>query len=211
MQAVPIRINEDARPGLPFHLASSGRYQMHVARRGTQRYTQACQVSADEYRTHFQCELRHFYPSYLCLERSGVLIAVCGYRSAAGCLFLEQYLDAPIEKLINERMDTQAKRENIVEIGGFAVRRRALALPFITALAPIFQQKGFSHAVCTATLPVRQCLKALSIPTAMLGKADPGRLRAGATDWGNYYRNRPAVIAGSIDATLVQLQESLGS
>jgi hypothetical protein len=182
---------------------------MHVAHKGTARYAQACELSAAEYRSHFQCELRHFYPSYLCLERAGTLIAVCGYRSALDSLFLEQYLDAPVEQLISDRLEIPATRDGIVEIGGFAVLRRALALPFIAALAPIFQQKGFSYAVCTATLPVRQCLRALSIPTVMLGKADPHRLRAGLTDWGDYYRNRPAVIAGSIDATLERLQESL--
>lgn len=209
MQAVPIRINEEARPALPLSLASSGRYQLHVARKGMARYAQACALSAAEYRSHFQCELRHFYPSYLCLERAGTLIAVCGYRSALDSLFLEQYLDAPVEQLINERLGAQAARDHIVEIGGFAVTRRALALPFIAALAPVFQQKGFSHAVCTATLPVRQCLRALSIPTTMLGKADPDRLRVSVTNWGNYYRNRPAVIAGPIDVTLERLQDSL--
>lgn len=189
--------------------ASKDTESLTLAVAGDALYDRACLLSSEQYRRHFDCDLQHFYPQYLCLERNGRLLGVCGYRNALGPLYLEQYLDAPVETLLTERCESVIERQSIVEVGGFALSKRALALYFMASLAPAFQQLGFTHAVCTATLPVRRCLRSLAIPSKHLGKALAERIVESDTDWGNYYVQRPAVIGGAIAATSARVEDLL--
>jgi hypothetical protein len=174
--------------------------------RGDPLYDRACRFSAREYRRHFDCELRDFYPAYFCLSKGSRLLAVCGYRVGNEALFLEQYLDQPIENLLDAGRACPIPRQAIVEIGGFALRGHAVALPFMVRLAPAFRALGFSHAVCTATLPIRRCLRSLGVPTQVLGRADPSRLAHSSSNWGKYYAMRPSVISGSIDSAMDRIE-----
>jgi hypothetical protein len=178
------------------------RYSLTVARPGEARYEEAFAFSATEYRRHFDCQLQSRYPAYFCLLRGGRLLAVCGFRDGNSDLFLEQYLDEPAQVLLAQHFDCDVPRSRIVELGGFAVRRGALALPFMTLVAPALVARGFSHAVATATMPVRRCVSRLGVPFKRLAAAEECRLHGDKTRWGSYYRMRPAVIAGRIDGAV---------
>ncbi|MFT7288185.1 MAG: hypothetical protein ACI87W_002300 [Halieaceae bacterium] len=177
-------------------------YTLLCTRQGSTLYERACRLSAREYQRHFNCVLKDFYPAYFCLLKDKRLMAVCGLRSGEEELFLEQYLDQPLEHMVSERLAEVVARESIVEIGGFALRNKDVAMLFMASMAPAFWKLGYTHAVCTATLPVRRCLRSLGIHSTSLAKADPARLRAADTDWGNYYAMRPAVVCGSLASTL---------
>lgn len=174
------------------------RYEIVIARPGEARYEEAVAFSADEYQRHFDCHLRSCYPGYFCLLRGGRLLAVCGFRGGVRPLFLEQYLDEPVQTLISHHFGCEIQRAQLVELGGFAVRRGALALPFMSLVAPALVAEGFTCAVATATMPVRRCVSRLGVPFKRLAAAEEGRLQADDTRWGRYYQMRPAVIAGRI-------------
>ena len=137
---------------------------------------------------------------------AGDLVACTGYRQASRePLFLEQYLDSAVEACLFEATGQLVKRENIVEIGGFAVTNAEYALPFMFHLAPAFAAMGFSTAVCAVTDPVRRYLKKLGVETVSLGDADPSRVDTSNNAWGTYYDLAPCVLAGNIDAAVQKI------
>jgi hypothetical protein len=110
--------------------------------------------------------------------------------------------------VVSHRLGEHVDARQLVELGSFAVRKRALALPFMAAMAQELLEAGFTHAVATATLPVRRCLAGLGIRTTQLAPASAARLTAGTTDWGTYYAHRPAVVTaaiGTVEAHLAGL------
>jgi hypothetical protein len=142
-----------------------------------------------------------FMPSLLGLEDwSGTLRCALGYRGAAPeRLFLEQYLDLPIEAAIARQAGTGAgsiPRESIVEVGNLAGRGCRAAMYLVAQLPRFLMQRGYSWVTFTATARVRALLASFDAPLLDLGPADPARLAGGAEDWGAYYRTQPRVMAG---------------
>lgn len=128
-------------------------------------------------------------------------MAVAGFRCAGEeSLFLEQYLDLPVEATLRDKLDTSGGRPSIVEIGGLAAESRHAAFNLMVALAPALLESGFVIAVCTINKPVRNCLARMGIEHVCLGVADPSRLEPGGGEWGTYYDSDPVVVAGDIRA-----------
>ncbi len=145
--------------------------------------------------------VRSFMPTLVGLEdRSGALRgAALGYRGAAGGpLFLEQYLDQPIEQAIAARVadGRKVERERIVEVGNLAGRGCRSAMYLVAQLPRFLVGKGYRWLTFTGTSRVREIIEGFGAPLLDLGAADPARLAAGADDWGRYYDTAPRVMAG---------------
>jgi Thermostable hemolysin len=148
-------------------------------------------------------ELRQFMPNLLgCIGRDGQPMAVLGYQSAAaGPLFLEQYLDSPIEQILGSRGDVggaavRLDRQRIVEVGNFASRDRAATLELLRHLPRLRAREGFAWLVFTGTPRVCALVAGFGAPLLDLGRADPARLQSGAARWGRYYESAPRIMAG---------------
>jgi Thermostable hemolysin len=141
-----------------------------------------------------------FMPSLLGLEDwSGTLRCALGLRGAGPeRLFLEQYLDRPIEEAIaaGAGLLRPVDRGSIVEVGNLAGRGCRAAVYLVAQLPRFLVHRGYTWVTFTATERVRELLAAFDAPLLDLGPADPARLAAGADDWGAYYRTRPRVMAG---------------
>lgn len=195
MQAIPSPVSAARAAPRRFATYEDG---ISKALPGDVLYGEAISLSAHQYAEHFGCTLRHVYPAYLCMISGQRLLAACGMRSGDQPLFLEQYLDQPVCRLLADIKGQPFAPGQLVELGSFAVRKRVFALPFMAALAPALRRAGFTYGVATATLPVRRCLRRLGIETFHLGAAQASRLADGGREWGSYYTQRPAIIAGSI-------------
>jgi hypothetical protein len=182
-------------------------YTLTTAQAGTPLYTAACALARQQYQRHFKCNLNEFYPQFFCFLEDDQLVACCGFRSATEPLFLEQYLDADIEAVLAIKLQAPIRRAVIVEIGCFAVEHRCHALPFMMQIAPAFDELGFEHATCTVTSAVRCCLRKLGISTTYLGPADVTRLADTCSDWGNYYTQKPVVLAGAIKPAIAKMSQ----
>lgn len=137
-------------------------------------------------------------PSLLVLaDRPGVLEGVAGIRLAgAGALYLERYLDEPVEHRIERCTGERAGRTAIVELGNFACRDSRVAALFISLLPAYLLESGLSWIAFTATLSVRRILQGLGARTFDLGPAHGACAADGADDWGRYYTQQPRVLAG---------------
>lgn len=156
--------------------------------------------------------LRH-YPTLMSVQDAGGRIfAVVGFRFAdEEDLYLEQYLDGPVEAAISERTGLPAQRSGIVEIGNLASDGRGATVVLFLALAEHLRTRGREFAVATATAELRGIFARAGFPTAELARADRSRLPDGGASWGAYYQQAPIVLAGSISAACPSLESFAAS
>jgi len=151
-----------------------------------------------------------FAPRLLMLEQAGRTVAVAGWRGAdAEPLFLESYLDTPIETALHTLTGQTLHREQIVEVGNLASEKAGGSLQVILHLARQFVEAGYEWVVFTATRELVGIFAKLGLPLLALAKADPARLGSAAADWGSYYESSPVVVAGRIRLALERFGNGL--
>jgi len=154
----------------------------------------------------YGAHLTHFLPDLLRLSVSDNLGAVVGIRAADGnSLFLEQYLDQPVEQAVASAFMTPVDRNQIVEIGNLAANLPGLACSLFAILAEVLSQAGYRWVACTATPQVESMLAKMNFPARTICSADPSRLEADSADWGDYYASQPRVIAGDVQLAAAQV------
>ena len=148
-----------------------------------------------------------FMPCLLGLHASdGSLHGAVGLRHAQeGPLFLERYLDHPIEEAIGLRCDGAADRSEIVEVGNLAADGRGSARRLIVSLAERLSGRGLRWVAFTGTPALLNSFRRLGLSLHRLGAADPARVGAEISDWGRYYDCRPQVMVGRIPEGYRQL------
>jgi hypothetical protein len=167
----------------------------HSRRRETEALIEEC------FRAAFGARLDGHYRQIAAWRLAdGSLRAAAGIRFAEEeRLFLEQYLDEPIEQAVARRFKSPVARDDIVEIGALAADGPASALEFFNELATqLASQRGRRFAVATVRPELRRLLRRAGFDLRALASADPSRLAAGATSWGTYYDGGPQVCVGEI-------------
>jgi hypothetical protein len=151
-----------------------------------------------------------FMPEFLAqFDEQGRVLAVVGMRDA-GCerLFLEYYLDQPIEQAIAGQTESVMEREAIVEIGNLASRDRRASRELFRSLAQYLHARHYEWAVFTGCSALHRMFAVLGIETVTLGRALQERLPRDQQTWGGYYEDNPRVVAGRIDRGHEALQLS---
>lgn len=149
------------------------------------------------YQAH-KARIQHFMP-YLMSLRSpeGKLMAVCGLRSAANeTLFLENYLDQPIEARLSARMGYAISRTEIVEVGNFAVSTAGAARCLVHEIIKQLHLTSKQWAVFTIIPLISNAFVKMGIHAEALGEAKIDRLPlAEQATWGRYYQQKPQIMA----------------
>ena len=152
---------------------------------------------------HHEAFVRAFAPNLLLLEQQERVIAAVGWRGAdQEPLFLEHYLDEPVEILMERLTGQVFSRERVVEVGHLASEKPGGSVQVIVSLARHLACEGYEWVVFTATRELVRIFTKLGLPLLALAKADPARLGAQARDWGRYYDAQPIVVAGPIRLAL---------
>lgn len=178
---------------------------MQPERRRVEAYIEAAYASA------FNGTIRAHYPTLMSVQDGeGRIHGAVGFRLAdEGALFLEQYLDEPIEAAIDRKSGQAVDRPALAEIGSLASESAGASLFLFLALARHLHQKGFTHAAATATRQLRRSFARVGFATQTLTRAEPSRLGEGAADWGGYYSRDPEVMVGAIAPALPALAQML--
>ncbi len=138
------------------------------------------------------------YGSFLsCPSVSGTKAAL-GYRRASGQrLFLEAYLDRPIEAELADIFGRSVARHDIVEIGNLAADT---APAMIQLWAQTANDLGADAEVAVAVLTrqLRSMFRRLGLTLHEIAPARPERLIDGGARWGAYYAQDPIICAGLI-------------
>lgn len=135
-------------------------------------------------------------------DDGGRLQAAAGFTPAAGRrLFVEQYVDAPVEAVLGAAAGARIAREEIVEVGNLAAAP-GMGRRLIPAIGAHLHREGYRWVVFTATRELRNAFRRLDLEPLRLAPALPARLAGGAASWGTYYAHEPSVMGGRIAACL---------
>ena len=154
----------------------------------------------DRFAEHYQANVRHFMPCLFGLEADdGSLHGAVGCRSAAvQPLFLERYLDEPIEHVIAARSGEAVERADVVEVGNLAARGAGMSRLLIVALTRLLATEGVRWVGFTGTPALINSFRRLGIALHRLAPADPSRLGADRDEWGSYYDAGPQVMVAEV-------------
>lgn len=153
---------------------------------------------SDVFETSYGATLQHFMPVLVALrDADGYLMAAFGLRSAAKeTLFLEQYIDTPIEHLLSSQLNKTITRDDITEIGNLAVANPRNAGILIAHVIQQSLDMQVKWCVATAHRSLQNGLVKGGRDVFALHPADVSKLpKSEQALWGSYYDNQPQIVA----------------
>ena len=104
------------------------------------------------FKSRFGAEVTSFAPNLMALELDDRVVAAAGWRCAADePLFLETYLDVPVEAALAKLAGHPVERARIVEVGNLAAARAGGSIDVILALSRHLDRLGYEWVAFTAT------------------------------------------------------------
>lgn len=155
----------------------------------------------------YGARISEFMPELMGLYDNGALAAACGLRAAAsGSMFLEQYLEHPVENVLGEMTGTAIQRRTIVEVGNLSISRPGYARHLVCWLTLHLHDMGIQWVVFSAVPALRNNFQRLGIPMVTMAPARSDMLPEGAdASWGSYYDQKPMVTAVSVESAFKAL------
>lgn len=155
---------------------------------------------ADIYRERFNARLSEFPPHLVAYhDVDGELLAAVGLRYGnEGALFVERYLDEPIEHALVHAGQSAARRERIAEAGNFATRTPGIARELIVQLAWLLHAADMDWVAFVATRQLRNAFDRLGLAPVELAVAQAARMGEQRLHWGSYYDTQPRVMCGNL-------------
>jgi hypothetical protein len=184
----------------PFHAQLAGLFNLSECRNMETRL-QVEHFIHDTFAAAYGAEIQSFMPRLLAIRsKENELLAAFGVRSAEkGKLFLENYLDRPIEQVIAEKSGTLPQRTRIAEIGNLAAIYPGAVRWMIVALTVMLYEEGYDWVVFTGTASLRNGFNNLGLHPLEICPARVEQLESGERErWGSYYDNKPLVMIGNI-------------
>jgi hypothetical protein len=161
------------------------------------------------YAFRYQAVVLEFTPTLVSLHRDAGVVAAAGYRRASQeTLFLERYLDAPVESLLYPHLGMTPSREQIFEVGHLAAARAGAGRDLVMSLCRHLVDQGCEWVVATVTQELDHLFVRAGVEPLRLGAATPGALGSEAAAWGTYYEHLPMVLAAHLPRALRRLTRS---
>lgn len=166
----------------------------------------------DRFAREYHADINSFMPWLIMLHAGDDIHAALGVRPASQHtqLFLETYLEMPVEQQLADITGLDIQREHIVEVGNLAATRPGSSAPLFGALACFLDRAGYEWTVICATPTVQNVFSKLRIPLLRLADANPDALPADQKQlWGSYYETRPTVMAVHVKTAHRCVRESV--
>ncbi|MBI3438479.1 MAG: thermostable hemolysin [Proteobacteria bacterium] len=195
----------------PHVVYSSKRLETAVIKVGHPLRRHAEALIEQVYAASFRVEITSHYPVLVgVVDEDGAVVAAAGCRrSSEQPLYLEHYLDDPVETALSVAEGFDVRRTQIAEIGNLATVGVGSSLLF-PALARYLQNEGATHAVATATRRLRRAFAAFGFCAGELAIARQARLPSAGGDWGSYFEHEPVVVWGRVSAARSRAEFGVG-
>ncbi len=169
----------------------------------------ATQYIAEQFRATHGASVQDFMPLLLGMSCQGHFSAASGIRPATHHpLFSEQYLGQPVETILGGIRGTEVLRSQVTEIGNLVATQVGASHLLFLLLTVLLHRSGFDWVVFTGTPVVIRGLERLGFSLRRLCPADPAKLTSSRPeDWGQYYQQRPEVVAGNVPDGIRTLAE----
>jgi len=202
----------DWKTGLPLNFGNTGTPPMALNRALPQEPLRG-EFEAfiqHRFRKAYNASVHQFMPELFGLsDGSGTLCAVAGVRAAAsGSLFLERYLDEPIERIVEATAGTPVGRQSIVEVGNLAASSMGSARLSIITITWLLAKGGLEWVAFTGNAGLVNSFTRLGLRPVTLCPADPLRLGEDRYTWGTYYDTQPSVHVGDIRSGFLHLSNT---
>jgi hypothetical protein len=163
------------------------------------------------FRQAYSAQIREHYPTLMSVQdHEGTILGALGFRYAQDeQLFLEQYLDIPVESALCPPFENLLSRDDIVEVGNLVSEGTGASIFLFTALTAYLAKQHKRYITVTATDFLHRYFERLGVEPRVIGYADQARLQDGGASWGNYYETRPRLLAGQIAPAYEKLQRHL--
>jgi hypothetical protein len=145
-------------------------------------------------------QLSHLMPRLFSLSTpTGEMVAAFGLREAGyERLFMECYLDEPVETRLARMAGRRVARAGIIEVGNLAAQPGG-ARSMIALLTQHLHELDFEWVVFTGVARLRSAFRRLGLNPLEIARATPSRLgEAERSAWGRYFDSRPIVMAGHV-------------
>lgn len=186
----------------PFHFGTHNerRASLDLLRQGDPGRAEAERFIHERFEQVHHADVHHFLPELVALRDShGRLTAVTGMRPASqGTLFLERYLDEPLEAPVSRLAGRIVPRSELVEVGNLAALSAGNARLMIIAVTWLLAARGMQWVAFTGAASLVNSFHRLGLEPSVLASADPTRLNGESACWGSYYAQHPRVFAGNI-------------
>ena len=158
---------------------------------------------AEKYLHIHNARLNEYLPLLFGFRYNADLVGAVGMRPGLyRPMFLEQYLDLPIEQQVAALSNQPVDRCSLVEIGNLAISRKGYG-PFLMAMiAAVLAEAEYEWMVFTVTEQVERLIGRLGFKPHYLKGAEPERLVGDRSLWGSYYENNPRVMVGNLEAAM---------
>jgi hypothetical protein len=158
---------------------------------------------AERYQQAFDARVDAFMPRLLTLrlagDRGARIRGAVGLRSAQSRLFVEQYLEVPIEQALFETTRERIDRASVVEVGHFSGVNPGTMRVLVVTLTARLQHEATSWVVFAGTRSLCNAFQRMGLRPLPLCPARPERLPASERGaWGRYYAHDPWVYAGRV-------------
>jgi len=155
------------------------------------------------FQQHHNAQIRCFLPElFATFDECGNTKSVLGLRYAeCELLYLERYLDQPIETLIEQMVHQSVRRTQVVEIGNLASLNSASCKALFSFITQHLQEQKIKWITCTGTSVLRLVFRRLGIKALSVHQADQNRLGDEQYEWGSYYDNDPQVMLINVQET----------
>ncbi|MDO8812720.1 MAG: thermostable hemolysin [Gallionella sp.] len=173
-------------------------FSVHFSQNGAIDRAEIEQFISNVFYQAYGAKIRRFKPCLMSLrDRDNKLVAACGFRSAAlEPLFLETYLNQPIEAVLSERAGLPVRRNDIVEVGNLSVAGPGMARYLIASIVTQLHATSKQWAVFTVVPVLRNAFIKMGLNPLILCNADMSRLTPEEqTEWGSYYEQKPQIMA----------------
>ena len=187
-------------------------YAFDLLNAGAPGYDNACRYIQRRFQRQYEAHITHFMPIIAMMHRDGVIKAAAGLRQATSDqpLFVEHYLNAPVEREIAQRLGAPAHdRHRIAEIGNLAATGPGAIPGLFTYYAALLEAMNISWLACNATPQVQAIIQHLGLPFQTLVPAERDRVPDSIT-WGRYYDNPSHVMAAPTAGIVTALETHYG-
>jgi hypothetical protein len=163
---------------------------------------------AEVYLRRYGARINHFAEQLIASQdEAGDWLAAAGYTPATDApLFVEQYLNVPVEDALTARIGAPVARHQVVEAGNLAAIGHGAARNMIVSLSVLLHRLQLGWVVLTGTRTLRNAFFRLGLAPLALVHASPQRLPDCGSSWGSYYQTDPIVLAADIKAGFFLLQ-----
>jgi len=206
MQAIQKRVSGRLLASKKRH-AEKSEFSLHSGR--SPHRNQLETYIAERYEQAHNASISSFMPILLEMTREGESQAALGLRPGHHRpMFLEQYLDSPIEQQIAKFSKQPIDRCALIEVGNLAVTHRGAGLLLFVILTMLAAEASYVWMIFTVTEEVEKLIRKLGFDLHYLIAADPARVKGGTENWGRYYDNNPRVMVGSLEQAVSVMKNS---